>query len=338
MFDMLTLVRCACMGMAIATAGAALAAEHVTVDNFNRAEADFNFKTKVDDGMFGKLVHVREPAPIEKQPVVRINRDTLFSFGVFDLSQPLTIIKPDIGKRFQSMLVINEDHYIKLIAYKPGEYVLTRDTIGTRYVQVALRTFVDPGDPADVKAAQALQDKIIVRQAAPGSFEVPDWDEISQKKVRDGLLLMGSTLRDSKRMFGDVDEVEPIRHMIGTAGGFGGNAERDAIYLNVYPEKNDGSTAYVLKVGDVPVDGFWSVSVYDAAGYFEKNAANAYSFNNVTAKPDKDGSIVIHFGGDPKASNYLPIQKGWNYTVRLYQPRTAILEGSWRFPAATPAK
>jgi hypothetical protein len=75
--------------------------------------------------------------------------------------------------------------------------------------------------------------------------------------VRDGLLLMGSTLRDSKRMFGDVGDVDPVRHMIGTAGGFGGNPESDAVYLNVFPKKNDGRTPYVLKVTDVPVEGFW---------------------------------------------------------------------------------
>jgi hypothetical protein len=40
----------------------------------------------------------------------------------------------------------------------------------------------------------------------------------------------------------------------------------------------------------VPVDGFWSVSLYNADGYFEKNAANAYAFNNITAKKDSDGS------------------------------------------------
>jgi len=47
-----------------------------------------------------------------------------------DLTTPLTIIKPDTGKRFQSLLVINEDHYIKLVAYKPGRYVLTQKEAG----------------------------------------------------------------------------------------------------------------------------------------------------------------------------------------------------------------
>jgi hypothetical protein len=312
------------------------AAELVTPDNFNRAESDFNFKKKVDEGMFGKFGHVREPAPIDKQLVVRVNRDTLFSWAVFDLTQPVTIVKPDTGKGFQSMLVVNEDHYVKLIAYDPGEYVLTREKIGTRYVQVAIRTLVDPGNAEDVKAANAIQDKIIVRQTSPGRFEIPDWDAASQKKIRDGLLMMGGTLRDSKRMFGDVAEVDPIRHMIGTAAGFGGNPESDAVYVNAFPAKNDGNKTFVLNVKDVPVDGFWSVSVYNGDGYFQKNDANAYSFNNLTAKKDGDGGVTIHFGGDPKQSNYLPIMKGWNYTARLYRPRKEILDGSWKFPDAKP--
>lgn len=318
------------------TSGGGSGKVHVSPDNYLRAETDIMFKKKVDDGYFGKIGHVREAVSIDHQLVIRMNRDTLYSFGVFDLTQPVTIVKPDTGKRFQSMLVINEDHYIKLVAYDPGEYELTREKIGTRYVQIAFRTLADPGDPADLKAANAIQDKIISRQSSPGSFEIPDWDAVSREKVGDGLKLMGSTLRDSKRMFGDVGDVDPVRHLIGTAGGFGGNPESDAIYLNVNPVKNDGSTPYVLKVKDVPVDGFWSVSVYNAEGFFEKNDANAYSFNNITAKKDSDGSITIHFGGDPMQSNYIPITKGWNYTTRLYRPRRELLDGSWMFPEASP--
>ena len=76
------------------------------------------------------------------------------------------------------------------------------------------------------------------------------------------------------------------------------------------------------------MDGFWSVSLYNADGYFEKNDSNAYSFNNITAKKDGDGGVTIHFGGDPKQSNYLSIMKGWNYTVRLYLPRKEVLNGA----------
>jgi hypothetical protein len=91
-------------------------------------------------------------------------------------------------------------------------------------------------------------------------------------------------------------------------------------------------------VTDVPVYGFWSVTLYDDKGYMPVNEYNAYSFNNVTAKKAKDGSVTIHFGGDPKADNYLPIVPGWNYIVRMYQPGPEILKGTWTFPAAKPAE
>ena len=118
----------------------------------------------------------------------------------------------------------------------------------------------------------------------------------------------------------------------------GGNPEKDALYLNVVPAKNDGKTIYRLHVKDVPVDGFWSISLYNEKGYFEQNPYNAYSLNNLTAKEDTDGSVSIQFGGcDGKIPNCLPIMPGWNYMVRLYRPRTEILNGSWKFPEATPA-
>jgi len=94
---------------------------------------------------------------------------------------------------------------------------------------------------------------------------------------------------------------------------------------------------YRLKVDKVPVKSFWSVSVYNAEGYFQKNPYDAYSLNNLTAKQGSDGSILIQFGGcDGKIANCLPIMPGWNYTVRLYQPGDAILNGSWRFPDPQP--
>ena len=132
---------------------------------------------------------------------------------------------------------------------------------------------------------------------------------------------------------GPQGEVDPVRHLIVTATGWGLNPDRDAIYLNVTPSKNDGTTIYKLNVKDVPVDGFWSVSVYNADGYFVKNQFNAYTLNNITAKKGQDGSIAVQFGGcDGKIPNCLPIMPGWNYTVRLYRPRAEILNGSWSFP------
>jgi hypothetical protein len=83
-----------------------------------------------------------------------------------------------------------------------------------------------------------------------------------------------------------------------------------------------------------------SLAFYDAVSDFwmPVNKYEACSFNNVTAKKAKDGSITIQFGGDPKADNFLPIVKGWNYIVRLYRPRKEILEGKWTFPKPVEVK
>lgn len=103
------------------------------------------------------------------------------------------------------------------------------------------------------------------------------------------------------------------------------------------PDRNDGATRYALKVGRVPVDAFWSISVYNAAGYFQANPQNAYTLNNLTAKREADGSVQVQFGGcDTQPSNCLPVVPGWNYMVRLYRPQTELLDGSWKFPEARP--
>lgn len=312
--------------------------QKVTVENFSRAESDIYFSAIVKDVGIGKFFHYREPTPIEKQTVIRMNRDTIYSCGIFDLDAgPVTLALPDSGKRFMSMQIITEDHYCPAVYYRGG-CTLKREEIGTRYVGIGLRTLLlDPNDPKDLEEVHRLQNAVKAEQLSPGKFEIPDWNQEDQKKVREALLVLGATLPDSKKMFGSKDQVDPVRHLIGSAMAWGGNPEKEAMYINVTPRQNDGKTIHKLTVKDVPVDGFWSISLYNSEGYFEKNDRNAYSVNNLTAKPDPDGSVTVQFGGcDGKAANCLPIMPGWNYIARLYRPRPAILSGEWKFPEAQP--
>lgn len=310
----------------------------VTVDNFPRAESDMYMGRTVKDGGFGKFMHYRTPTEIDKQTVIRMNRDTLYSAAVFDLdAAPVTVTLPNAGKRFMSLQVINADHYVPLVVYGIKPVTLTRDSVGTRYVMVAVRTLVNPTDPKDLDQVHALQDGIKVSQKSAGRFEVPNWDEASQKQIRDALLVLASKIDGFKNAFGPRGKVDPIRHLIATAAGWGGNPDKDATYLSFVPAQNDGTTVYKLTVGQVPVDGFWSISVYNSEGYFEKNPYNAYSINNLTATKDPGGAVTVQFGGcDGRTPNCLPTMKGWNYTVRLYRPRREILAGKWKFPEAQP--
>ncbi|HEV7431799.1 MAG TPA: DUF1214 domain-containing protein, partial [Steroidobacteraceae bacterium] len=313
----------------------------VTVQNFSRAESDMYFAKAVAAGGFGKLVHHRAPVAIEQQDVIRMNRDTLYSQGVFDLdAAPVTISLPHIDKRFMSLLVIDEDHYTQPVVYAPGTYTYTRAQIGTRYAMFVVRTLANPNDATDITGAINEQENIWVKQAAIGRFKIPNWDSAARDQLRQAILFLAMNNGVSKaERFGARAQVDPIEHLLFTAAGWGGNPREAAVYESVVPKANDGKTVYRLTVGAVPVDGFWSISVYNAKGFFEKNALNSYSLNNLIATPSKDGNITVQFGGcSAQSVNCLVTPAGWNYVVRQYRPRRQILDGTWHFPEAAPVR
>ena len=161
---------------------------------------------------------------------------------------------------------------------------------------------------------------------------MPDYEPSSFEATRKAVLELARHVGGLDHAFGTRDEVNPVRHLIGTAAGWGGLPDREARYVSVDPGGVSGE--YKLTVRDVPVDGFWSISVYNADGFFERNDRDAYSVNNITATPNADGSITVHFGGcGYERPNCLPITDGWNYIVRLYRPRPEVLDGSWTFPS-----
>ena len=212
----------------------------VTVDNYNRAQSDVYFGLNIERGGFGKFRHLREAVPIDKQGVIRPNRDTLYSSAVFDLDAgPVTVMLPDAGERFMSMQVINEDQYTPEVYYDAGSHNLTKKEIGTRHVLVVVRMLVDPANPQDIQQVYTLQDGLEVSPQSPGTFEIPNWDEASLKKVRAALLQLGETISDTKRMFGARNQVDAVRHLVGTALLWGDNPEKDALYLPVTPSRNE---------------------------------------------------------------------------------------------------
>jgi hypothetical protein len=233
--------------------------------------------------------------------------------------------------------VISQDHYNFAYA-KPGAYELTEEEVGTRFAMLLFRTFVDAGDPDDAARAHAVQDGIGIEGGGKGPFEAPDWDLEALAKARKAVNDLAAVVGlDASKAFGRKGEIDPLNHLVGIAGWAGQPATTASAFVDAV-ERNDGKTPHVVTVRDVPVDAFWSITVYDADGFLAPNDINRNSYNNTSATPNEDGSYTIHFGGDPKAINYLPITEGWNYTVRLYQPRKEILDGSWTFPKIEPVK
>jgi hypothetical protein len=309
----------------------------VNIDNFVRAANDLEIgKALALTGGVNKFFHFREPTPIDNQPVIRMNRDTLYSMAVVDISEGATLTLPDVGDRYISAMIVNQDHYINDLFQSGGTYELDTKTFDTPYVVVAVRTLVDAANPEDIAAVNALQDQIAVEAGSSKPYIVPNYDEESFEAVLQAALELARAMPDSSRTFGNKEAVNPVRHFLGTANGWGGLPESEAFYLNVEPGLGVGE--YKIEVpADVPVDAFWSVSLYNAAGFFAPNDRNAYSVNSVSGTRNDDGSMTVHLGGcDDDRVNCLPIMEGWNYSVRLYRPRPEILDGSWEFPAAEP--
>lgn len=307
----------------------------VNVDNFVRAETDRMFRDiQRDAGGPNRFHHNRAPASIDEQTVVRLNRDTLYSFAIVDLHAGAVLTLPEAGDRYMSAMMVNNDHFVAAILHDAGPHVLDQESIGTRYALVAVRTLVDPTDPNDVAAVAALQDQMVITADAGEEFTSPNYDTASLDATRDALLTLAAGLRGFDRMFGTREQVDPIRHLIGTAAGWGGLPTTEAAYVGVEPDPEPGD--YELTLSDVPVNAFWSISVYNAKGYFEKNSYDLYTVNSVTATPNSDGSVTVRFiNGEPTEPNSIPVPPGWNYLVRLYRPRPAFFHGSWQLPAAT---
>ena len=133
-----------------------------------------------------------------------------------------------------------------------------------------------------------------------------------------------------------------------TAIGLGANRPQDAIYpTSTGPDivkKYDGSKKYVMRFekGQMPpVDGFWSLTMYDKDYFFVDNPLNRYTLsqrNKLKANPD--GSVDLYIQaespGKDKESNWLPAPKDeFILMMRLYWPKEkppSIIDGSWKIP------
>lgn len=307
----------------------------VTVNNYVRAETagQFDRILKMTGGV-NKLMSFRGPTPIDKQSVIRMNRDTLYSFAIVNISEGATLTMPETDGRYNSAMIVNEDEYINKVLYEPGTHKLTKDDFDTDYVLVAFRTLVNSSDPEDIKKANDLQDKITIEAASSAPYSPPNYDETSYKQLRDLLLSVSKFMPDSTGAFGSKENTNQVPHLLGAAFGWGGLPSEDAFYLNVNPKLPVGS--YHIDVPkNVPVEAFWSVSVYNKDGYFQENDKNVYNINSASGITNPDGSITVNLGGcdDASRENCIPLTDGWNYVVRMYRPDKSILDGSWKFPA-----
>lgn len=139
-----------------------------------------------------------------------------------------------------------------------------------------------------------------------------------------------------------------IQRALITAIGLGANRPQDAVYptsegpsvLSTY----SGDKKYVMhfKKGELPpVNGFWSLTMYDKDYFFVPNPINRQSISaRQDLKPNADGSVDLYIQnespGPEKESNWLPAPKDkFILMMRLYWPKetgSSIIDGTWKVP------
>jgi hypothetical protein len=276
----------------------------------------------------GVWMHNKKGADPKEKNVMRKNYDTIYSWLVLDLSSPATLIMPETGGRYQSMWVISEEHYNPFAYTKPGRYTLTKENVGTPYAIVVVRTQANVRDAADVAAANEIQEKLGIEQEKKGSYVASHkWDMKSLEEMRAKYQGIAKNEKISPDLYFGKKGVPTLKqHNCGTAVGWGGFTPDQAAYVDYYPTTDAPQT---LTLKDVPANAFWSITVYDEGGYA---VTETYNINSQFVKKEKDGSAIIHFGGDPKQDNYMETFKGWTMILRLYLPKENYLDKSWVRP------
>ncbi len=236
-------------------------ATEVSNENFVRAESNRMFAgMQSAAGGVNRWDHLRAPTAIDEQTVIRMNRDTLYSMAIVDISQGATVTVPDSGERYMSVMVVNQDHYINRIFHDPGTYDLTVDEYDTTYVLLGARVLVDASNDRDVAEVNAIQDRFALEAASSKPFVLPEYDEASFTRTRQALLAEAAKgLSGTHGLFGTRDEVDPSAYRVGAAAGWGGLPEKEAFYISVEPHLPVGR--YRIEANDVPVDAFWSITV-----------------------------------------------------------------------------
>ena len=251
--------------------------------------------------------HRRELTPTDKQTVVRMNRDTYYSFGVADVSEGATLTLPDLPEgKYLSGMINTEDHRIYPMFYGAGEHDLTTHTGNHVFVAVRLdATFSQ-------EEANAIQDQLRITANSSEPFRAEPVNEESFTKVeaelksqmpgiinRDGVDALVGMFTSPNDASNELFTQE--KYQVGAAIGWGGAQLVDNIYelSGAYP----ADVCHQMTFEDPENKAFWSVTVYNAAGFMFDDLANVSSD---TATPNDDGTFTLSFGCGPDALNNIP--------------------------------
>jgi hypothetical protein len=261
----------------------------VTPVTYIRAESDRQFGSVVKmAGGVNRLFHFRSPTPLDKQNIVRMNRDTLYSMGIVDTSKGATIAVPELPRdRYASAYLVDNDHYCPLVIYTAGTHELPKDT---KYLGVGVRIQVfNPRDAAEVALVNKLQDQFIINANSADPLPEFKWDLQSLKTLTAQYEKDAAQYSSFEGMMGPRGKVGETTRHIAAAAGWGLFPEWDATYLN-YSGSHDRAVCHKATYKVPENKAFWSITIYGNDG-FMKSENNIVNSSNV--KLNSDGTFTV---------------------------------------------
>lgn len=308
----------------------------VTMDNIIRAETAKYFAAETLTGGSNKFRHERTGIDTKNQTVIRSNFDLIYSYGVFDTKDGVTIAVPPYDL-YQSVQIFDEDHFTIAVVY-PGQTVTVKqsDLTHGRYVYMFMRTQPRTLDEKGIADLNKRQDSVKVSfGGTPEPYKSPvKYDVDSFNKLRAELVRRGPAEAVIYKGFvSKGDKIITPQYQLTNIGGWGGLPAKHAFYWVVAPKDEGAINAQcsATTIQPLPVqydkNGYWSLTVYNAEGWVK---TDHFVINSHNAKPNKDGSYTLHFNCGDNVVNNFNTTRNWNALMRAYLPDSvdAILKYS----------
>lgn len=305
-----------------------------TVENYPTLETSRQLLIAQGRAAVNDIAHNRKLTPTDDQPVVRMNRDTYYSFAVVDVSAGASITIPSLPDgKYVSVQPVTQDHRIQPMSYGSGTFELATHFGTHLYLVIRLDNTLSESE------ANAIQDGMVITavSAEPFAAEPVDRDsfdavELSLRQQLPELVakyggdivsgMFTAPTDDSRGMF----NVE--KYTVGAAIGWGGAQLTDNVYESSpnYPAEG----CYSATFEDPDNGAFWSFTVYDENGFMFDDVAHMSS--DIAAAND-DGTYTVNMGCGDDAANNLPISNEtgvFNFIVRHYIPSDRVKFDGYR--------
>jgi len=289
----------------------------VTQENFVQAFTNMRYGAVIKKaGTVNKFFEMPvPPSEPEKQFVVRMNRDTYYSFAIVDLSGGEVYVNiPTEAEKYVSIQIVDENHETQPMLYGSGRHKITAKT---PHAFVIVRALED-----DVRR------NLTVEASSPKPFEVKEWDMESFYKIDSIGNVDFSDGYDQSKAFGSPESGQTAyMNYVGCAGGWGGAMVVDNIYQT--SQSFDINGCYEMTFTDPEDKYFWSATVYNVDGRMFNDVANISS--EMDPVRNADGTITLRFGCDGQPNN-IPIREGnttgkFNIAMRHYGPSAMVSNG-----------